>query len=141
VIRGWGGEDGELYRALERLGLKSCDYPAEFVSAIPHPDEQRAGWAGLSSMDEKVVANNCYVAAKVRAMQVHGLTRLPLELRRQLMDGTLATLKPWFDSGAVGTLPIRYTFSRSKPSDLMGKYILESDVTFTLRIRARDQDG
>jgi len=139
VIRGWGGEDGELYRALTRHGLKSRDFPTDMVSAIPHGDEERAGWAGLRNMDEKVVANNIYIAAKQRALQVHGVTRLPVELRRQLMEGTVATLRQWFDDGEKGTLPIRYTFSRSRGEDLMGKYEIDSDVTFTIRIRARDQ--
>lgn len=139
VIRGWGGEDGELYQALSRRGLKARDYPSEFVSAIPHDNELRAGWAGLRNMDEKVVANNVYIAAKQRAMQVYGADKLPVEFRRQLMEGTLSTLKQWFEGGATGTLPIRYTFSRSRPSDFLGKYVVDSDITFTLRIRAREQ--
>ena len=109
VYRGWGGEDEDLYQRLILTGLAEQEYPAGFVAAISHGDEERAGWSGLQCMKDVVDLVACYRLAKIDTMRALGLTGdLPLGLRTQFMENTRRELVKWFADKRSYPLKLTY---------------------------------
>ncbi len=135
VFQGWGGEDDDLYYRLTARGLTQAHYPAHFVSAIRHGHEQRAGWGGMRTQEEKTLLNHCYMTAKIQATTVNGGAPLPLDLRQSLMEGTRRALAQWFEDGADKPLPIRYVLARTDQFTLNGRNHIESELAITVTVR------
>ncbi len=136
AFSGWGGEDADLYLVLAGNGVAERDYPHRFVRAIPHGDDQRAGWAGMRDKDEKLVVNACYREAK---MQMHrilgGGARLPLGKRHAMMAQIGRELRTWFDAGAPKPLTLRYSMKGGgvqRPSSLC---LMQSELTVTIHVQ------
>ena len=135
VFQGWGGEDDDLYYRLVGRGLTQAHYPARFVSAIRHGHEERAGWGGMRNQEEKALLNHCYMTAKMQATAANGGGPLPLDVRRDLMDGTRRALTQWFDDGADKPLPIRDVLARTSQFTLSGRNHIESELAITVNVR------
>ena len=109
VYRGWGGEDDDLYQRLILMGVAEREYPAGFVTAIKHGDEERSGWSGLSCMKDVVDLVACYLLAKIETMKVLGITGdLPFDLRVQYMEHTRRELTRWLSENRSYPLRIRF---------------------------------
>lgn len=135
AYRGWGGEDTDLYDTFNSHGIIEDVYPAEFVSAIPHGDEQRVGWSGLQNQNQQMTLNLCYMAAKVQYAKLTGdRGALPLEARTRLMDTTRQALGKWFGAGAKSTLSINYVLRRSPPLWLPRPFAMRTELVFKIRV-------
>jgi glycosyltransferase involved in cell wall biosynthesis len=109
VYRGWGGEDRDIYERLVLRGIMEGEYPAKFVTAIHHGDEERAGWAGLQNKQEVLELNRSYREVKKFILKdINQYGDLPFAIRKQCMDGTRRQMAEWFNNGKIGNLIINY---------------------------------
>ena len=108
IFRGWGGEDTDIYERLILNGSKECFFPGEFISAIKHGDDLRAGWYGLRNIKEAEALTKCYSLAKSAVMEQFNFKGdLPLEYRYYLMMDLRLTLRDWFNNGGSQTFSIK----------------------------------
>lgn len=140
AIRGWGGEDDDLFYRLNGRGIAQADYPARFANAIHHGNEERAGWDGMGGMEGKSLLNHCYMALKLQAMAVNSGAELPLEVREGLMRGTRDALQNWIADGADRPLPLRYAIARIDPITI-GRNRIAGEVAITLNITRDAPEG
>jgi hypothetical protein len=137
VFRAWGGEDLDLFRRLAGIGVAAREYPSEFVSAIRHGDEERAGLGGMRTKAERVMVTECYSKAKSYAARLLGVSGdLPLDLRRRLLDHTQERMARWIGEGAAGPLTLDFVLDR-KAGWAPAPYELVSELRFTIRVTSR----
>jgi glycosyltransferase involved in cell wall biosynthesis len=97
AYRGWGGEDDDFYACLLLHGVAEQAFPSDFVRAIPHGDDERAGWSGMASRTEASYVASCYRLAKIAFLKELGPgAALPLEIRQIFMENTRRELAKWF---------------------------------------------
>lgn len=87
AIRGWGGEDFDIYERLGRAGLSKSSIPPGLISSIPHGDELRQldkGEGGFGSKRETVAMHDLYRAIKRDSWQLTG-QEIELENRKELL--------------------------------------------------------
>lgn len=109
IYRGWGGEDEDLYQRLALAGVTEQAFPADFVAAIRHGDDERAGWSGLRSKQEVIDLVGCYRLAKIETLRTLGLSgELPLAIRNQYMAYTRRELEKWFAANRSCPLRLNY---------------------------------
>ncbi len=88
AIRGWGGEDRDLYERLTRTGLSSSLVPKESMSPISHGDELRQlseAEGGFGSQRETISMHQLYWAIKRDSWQLTG-QEIELEKRKELLN-------------------------------------------------------
>lgn len=71
---GWGGEDADLYDRLQLAGIAEREYPAAFVEAIGHTDDERFAYSALKSKRDNRRQHNFYRYAKYVWMTVAGVS-------------------------------------------------------------------
>lgn len=136
AFEGWGGDDEEIFRGLLRRGLTESEYPSKFVNAIPHGDDERAGWAGMQSRRQAQTVHECYMAAKAKIELVNGPGHIvPLELRKRLMAYTSQELSAWFNGGAKRPLKLRYVISHNYDGWSPPPVEIAAQLKFTLYLR------
>jgi glycosyltransferase involved in cell wall biosynthesis len=64
VIRGWGGEDDELYFRLRSAGLVEDVFPEKYSRGIPHSDEERTAFHENRDRFLQQDINRCYMEIK-----------------------------------------------------------------------------
>ncbi len=111
------------------------DYPSRFVSAIRHGNDERAGWDGMSGIEDKSLLNHCYMTAKMHAIHVNGGTPLPLAMRQNMMDAARQSLTRWVEEGAENPLPIRFVLALAKPISVAARNHIESELSITIQVR------
>jgi glycosyltransferase involved in cell wall biosynthesis len=85
AIRGWGGEDHDLYEALSLNGIRRAHYRGDLVTPIPHSDAERTRYHGNKDIERARWLNQVYRAMKFDVIRL--LSRMPtLEERRHLRD-------------------------------------------------------
>lgn len=137
VFRAWGGEDLDLFRRLAESGVAGKDYPAEYVGAIRHGNEERAGLGGMRTRAERVMVTECYCKAKSYAVRLLGTSGdLPLELRQKLLDYTENRMARWIREGATEPLSLDYVLDR-KTGWAPSPYELVSELRFTIRVTSQ----
>lgn len=137
VFRGWGGEDLDLFRRLSAGIAAPLDYPAEFVRAIRHGDEERGGLVGGKA--QRSLVTTCYTEAKLQiAGHMEPGKTLPLKFRQALMARTDGKLRRWFASGASQPLTLRYALGGGKRLSPL-PYAIDAEITFTIRVRQLDE--
>jgi glycosyltransferase involved in cell wall biosynthesis len=88
AIRGWGGEDFDLYERLARIGLSQSSVPRDSISPIPHSDELRQlnkDEGGFGGRGETVAMHELYRAIKRDSWQLTG-REIELEKRKELFQ-------------------------------------------------------
>ena len=88
AIRGWGGEDTDLYERLDRTGLSRFSVPKESISPISHGDELRQldkNANGVGSKLEALSVYELYSAIKRDSWQLTG-REIELEKRKELLQ-------------------------------------------------------
>ncbi|HTQ74428.1 MAG TPA: galactosyltransferase-related protein [Burkholderiales bacterium] len=83
AMRGWGGEDDDLYLRLENCGCRPSAFPGELVEPIPHHDAERVAQYEMKDRWMHHRVNLIYVYAKIDIARMTG-RELNLEERRQL---------------------------------------------------------
>jgi glycosyltransferase involved in cell wall biosynthesis len=86
AIRGWGGEDFDLYERLARIGLSQSSVPRESISSIPHGDELRQlseDEGGFGTRMDSLSMIQLYGAIKRDSWQLTG-KEVELEKRKEL---------------------------------------------------------
>lgn len=87
AIRGWGGEDFDLYERLATIGLSKSSVPRESIAPIPHGDELRQlskDEGGFGGKRETVAMHDLYRAIKRDSWQLTG-QEIELEKRKELL--------------------------------------------------------
>lgn len=135
VIAGWGGEDFDLYHRLQRHGLSLARFPGEFISAIHHGNEERAGWDGLQSGGQKWLLERCYQAMKMHVTDARGGAPLSVEARRSIRDEARKAIANWYAEGRRKPLTLRYGEPVVKPERIPGDNVVRADLVFTIQVR------
>lgn len=83
VFQGWGGEDRDLYRRVERLGLRRVELEPHLLGCIHHGEELRTQFHRIQARDDAWQINRLYFEVK------HGLLALvgedaPLDIRKRM---------------------------------------------------------
>lgn len=105
MIRGWGGEDSDLYQRLRFAGLKPASYPARFVESIGHGDDLRITYYPVADKMEGLLQINCYRYAKRLWMELAGLNGdLSARSREHLHALVAGAFSAWRENPA-GPMP------------------------------------
>ena len=91
VIRGWGGEDDELYLRMRNAGAVDADIPPELLAPIEHSDQLRTAFYPLKDRFLQHRINYLYTHLKADIAR-HSPQFLTLEGRRQIMAETTKTV-------------------------------------------------
>jgi glycosyltransferase involved in cell wall biosynthesis len=136
AFEGWGGDDEDFFRRLSRHGLTELEYPHEFVNAIQHGDDERAGWAGMQSRRQAQTVHECYMAVKAKIELVNGPRQtVPLKLRKKLMTQTAHELSTWFGASAKRPLVLRNVISRDYRGWAPPPIEIDGELAFVLYLR------
>ena len=81
VISGWGGEDHDLYKRLERAGLRATRFPAAHLRAIPHSDALRTCFYAIKEPGLSHCINATYRLITLD-LQMHTETPPEIAVRR-----------------------------------------------------------
>ena len=117
AIRGWGGEDNDLYEALSLNGVRRAYYRGGLVTPIRHSDAERTRYHGNKDIERARWLNQVYRAMKFDVIRL--LSRMPtLEERRHLRDMAMRMVEEAAAPGDAATptqvnLPERPILSRS----------------------------
>lgn len=84
IMRGWGGEDDDLYLRLRSFGLVEREFPAKFASGIPHGDEERTAFHENKNRFVQQDVNRCYMEIKRLLGESQGAT--DTEFLRQIFE-------------------------------------------------------
>lgn len=138
VIAGWGGEDFDLYERLGRRGVALARYPSEFVSAIHHGNDERAGWDGMQNSGQKWLLEKCYQAMKMHVTEARGGASLSVEARRSIRDETRKAIATWYAEGQQKPLTLRFGSPVIKPERIPGNNVVRADTIFTIQVQHLD---
>lgn len=141
VIGGWGGEDFDLYGRLLHRGVTLARYPGEFITAIHHGNEERAGWDGLQSGSQKYLLERCYRTMKMHVMEARGGAPLSVEARRSIRDETRKAIAKWYAEGVAKPLNIRFASPGMEPVMLPGNNLVTAELMFTIHVEHRPPPG
>ena len=72
AIRGWGGEDDDLYMRLEDVGCRPSGFPAALLDPIRHEDAERVVFYDIKDRWTHHRVNQVYIAAKVDLAKILG---------------------------------------------------------------------
>jgi glycosyltransferase involved in cell wall biosynthesis len=101
AMRGWGGEDTDLYERLDRAGLSRSSVPQGSISPISHGDELRLLGKDVGSFGGKLEAlsmSELYRAIKRDSWQLTG-REIELEKRKELLQFIRMTREEAFQAG------------------------------------------
>lgn len=83
AIDGWGGEDKDLYTALEHSGMRQAGFPGSLLKPIPHADDERTRFYGFKNVDRSIRLGHLYNTIKYDLIRLTGKA-MALERRQQL---------------------------------------------------------
>lgn len=83
AIRGWGGEDDDLYMRLENFGCRPSGFPASLLEPIRHGDADRVAFYDVKDRWTSHRVGQVYLAAKTDLTRMLGRP-LSLEERKKL---------------------------------------------------------
>lgn len=87
VLEGWGGEDMDLYHRLRLVGDLEYGFPAHFVRAISHDDQERFEFDTIKDKVLKTIETKIYTEAKKMIMTLKNCrSDLPLQTKRTLHE-------------------------------------------------------
>lgn len=133
VYRGWGGEDDDIYLRLRRNGISEMQYPAGFVTAIRHGDEERLAWHDTKSREIAQIVNQLYRAAKSQLMAFQGREReLGRREREQIMKQIKLAVHEW--GGAEEKAFPDLVFRVKSDGWLPGEYVMRKELAFRISI-------
>ncbi|HWS75497.1 MAG TPA: galactosyltransferase-related protein, partial [Quisquiliibacterium sp.] len=140
AMRGWGGEDVDLYTRLSQIGLVDSDYPAGLLDVIRHDDDLRTRWHEIKDRRRQDVVNHCYLAAKSQLMAFRGPGKpLELEVRTRLLEQTRRQLESW-NGDEDGPLPVlKYTLAGG--GWLPPPFVMRRQVQLTIQLERRRGGG
>ena len=136
ALRGWGGEDIDLYARLSQVGMADTDYPAALIDVIRHDDALRMRWSEIKDRRLQDVINHCYLAAKsqLTALQRPGKP-LELEVRTRLMEQTRRQMAGWQGDEDRPLPVLKYTLAAS--GWLPPPFVMRRQVQFTIQVERR----
>jgi hypothetical protein len=137
AMRGWGGEDLDLYTRLAQAGAAESDYPGHLADAIPHGDDQRTRWHSVKDRTLQSVINQCYLTAKYQVAAFRGPQRpLDLETRTRLLEQTRRQVGAW-NGDATKPLTLKYTVVGA--DWLPAPYAMRKQVQLTIEVGVRGE--
>lgn len=87
AIRGWGGEDRDLYHRLSMgLGRRVAWFPDEWLKFIEHSDAVRVAFAELGDKSLGQRVNALYLVVKHDLSRLSGQSVFTLQMREQLYE-------------------------------------------------------
>ena len=112
AIRGWGGEDRDLYvRLASFFGCKLVRFPGDWVGFIPHDDAQRVRFADVREKRLGQGINAFYRMIKYDLFRLSGDSRLALDLRQRLHE---QVRRPVVDAARRGETTVSVTIDVSR---------------------------
>ncbi|MEX0808739.1 MAG: glycosyltransferase family A protein [Dongiaceae bacterium] len=97
VIRGYGGDDLDLYFRLSRIPLEALTLDETYIeSIVPHDTDSRTAFYKAKSVGDNVAINFAYLQLKFAAMRIYGR----LTLRRTVRQNIYAVV-----SGRIPDVP------------------------------------
>jgi len=107
VFRGWGGEDEDIYRRLNKLKITTDFYPSNYVKPISHGDDERTKYQIIKDIKINHVVNELYMTAKYYfSSQLDDDSKLPLSLRNELMKSIKDKVIEWDAIGRPDSFPL-----------------------------------
>ena len=136
AMRGWGGEDIDLYGRLSQIGLRDTDYPAALIDVIRHDDELRTRWHEIKDRRRQDMVNHCYLAAKAQLLAFRGPGQpLELEARTRLLEQTRRQLAAW-NGDEDGPLPV-LNYTLASGGWLPPPFAMRRQVQLTIQVERR----
>lgn len=105
AIRGWGGEDSDLWMRLGRIGLQWLPFPNTLIAAIPHDDAIRIRWPGFS-IEDMWERTKIYMKAKTEVSAGYGA--FDLCCRKALMARIMEHMSAIREAGDRPLYPFRF---------------------------------
>ena len=103
VLRGWGGEDEDLYLRLGLAGGKPASFPGALLNTIPHDTAQRVRFSDIGDrwISQRAHALYCYI--KFDLLRQTRQLVLPLEVRQAIYEEVRRTVVADAASGAASS--------------------------------------
>lgn len=143
LLRGWGGEDGDLYRRLHCSGLSEADFPCDFVSTIAHGDNERLTYSQFPDRARQLSANVLYLSAKHASMVLTSVTdELPLAERKRISQVIESAVSGW--AGATHASPLVIRLDMLELGDwvpAMYRHLARCTLTLTVEVHPVRGDG
>ncbi len=115
VFRGWGGEDEDIYRRLNKLKITTDYFPSTFIYPIRHNDNERTMYTDIKDIKIHHVSNELYMTAKYYfSSQFDGNHDLPFPIRNELMNNIKNKVIEWDTSGRPDNFPLTLKISLKK---------------------------
>lgn len=131
VFRGWGGEDDDLYRRLNFIGIAESSYPAKFVEPLRHGDEERLAFYDSKERDIHHCVARFYLEAKLQIMLMQSKKHHPpIDVRLKIMNLVNDSVRKWSDD-RTQDLP-EISFTTNGIGWLPKPYRMLKKVSFTL---------
>ncbi|WP_289533327.1 glycosyltransferase family A protein [Pseudomonas sp. SO81] len=93
VVRGWGGEDIDLYARLPQEGnAQPAYYPNRFVEPISHADDERTTFHTIKNISIQSLINSCYVKVKAH-LHSYGIRDIPFAAHQHMLNTISDSLK------------------------------------------------
>ncbi|MDO8788985.1 MAG: glycosyltransferase family A protein [Sulfuritalea sp.] len=100
VMRGWGGEDDDLYMRLGLLGRKAAFFPGELVESIGHGSADRVRFSDVADRWVTQRAHAVYCCIKFDLIRVANQVVLPLSTRLAIYEEVRRTVVADANRGA-----------------------------------------
>jgi glycosyltransferase involved in cell wall biosynthesis len=134
AYRGWGGEDIDIYRRLGGAGLASGAFPAHFVQAIHHGDDER-DLEGFGDKKLRILATRAYAQAKYQ-LAFFRSANPPLAERIELMARAKAAVAEWAATDRSQPLVLRFTMAADRW--VPAPYRMQASVQFSVIVSVAD---
>jgi FkbM family methyltransferase len=135
VFRGWGGEDDDIFSRLIRFGAVQSEYPAEFVDAISHGDQDRMQFHTQKDRYLQNIVNLFYIHAKAATidfLKVPLNGDLDIRIRSEIDRNVRSTISKWIANPSGP--PPQITSNRDFNTGLNDEYGLKHDVTIKIEL-------
>jgi glycosyltransferase involved in cell wall biosynthesis len=135
IYQGYGGEDKDLYQALQFTGVVEDCFPGAMLEHLPHSDLERVRFY-QEDLRTTLMINRIYRAVKFDMVRRLG-SLLPVEVRRGLYQTVREKVLPWFSGG--GSDPLNISI-RLEPSGQPGPPAART-IVYRVQRGAHDQNS
>jgi len=138
-IRGWGGEDEDIYTRLMKSGLQRRNYPDTLFSAIHHSDEERFPCWGTDRRIQMLV-NHWYLAMKYDLMAAWD-RRLSLDERVSLRKLASEAAQQSLLTNGVRTTELFLDLGERTETARSTAWVVKRRLLYECAVRRSARDG
>lgn len=127
AVRGWGGEDDDLYIRLEDAGCRPSGFPAALIDPIRHEDTERVAFYEIKDRWASHRVSQVYLSAKADLTKVLGRP-LTLEERNRLFAESQKGVLAAPPGTSPSVLEVNLPSDQRVPSD--PQWVLEHKIVY-----------